>query len=82
MLYRSLLGKNLPLNRALPTTMLQSAIPHRVGGVNTFSMGSGSLDDGLPIGSKFVVAGSPLFVTDLSKQFDFSEIQFVLSEQV
>ena len=32
--------------------------------------------------SSVVLAGSPLFVTDLSKQFDFSEIQFVLSEQV
>ncbi len=28
------------------------------------------------------MAGSPLFVTDLSKPFDFSEIQFVLSEQI
>jgi len=33
-------------------------------------------------GSSVLMAGSPLFVTDLSKQFDFSEIQFVLSEQV
>ena len=76
MLYRSLLGKGLALNR------IATAAPHRgslavasvidpVVSRNSFSNSSSAL-----------MAGSPLFVTDLSKPFDFSEIQFVLSEQI
>jgi hypothetical protein len=82
MLYRSLLGKNLPLNRLASASSLPSATPHRFGALNTAFSDQTFGETGISTGSKFVMAGSPLFVTDLSKQFDFSEIQFVLSEQV
>jgi len=76
MLYRSLLGKGLPLNK------LAGVAPHRV------SFAASNIV--LPVAnnrtsfdaSSVAMAGSPLFVTDLSKPFDLSEIQFVLSEGV
>ena len=82
MLYRSLLGKTLGVNRIVGSSALSSVSPHRT------SFAANSLVQ-LPTGesrgfngSSVIMAGSPLFVTDLSKQFDLSEIQFVLSEQV
>lgn len=82
MLYRSLLGRAGTFSRlskvAVPGSM--SAHPATMGSASHIPL----------INSEFSswnttavgVAGSPLFVTDLSKPFDFSEIQFVLSEQV
>jgi hypothetical protein len=76
MLYRSLLGKGLPMTR------LVSVAPHR----GSFAASNVVLPSAIhqsSVGpSTVAMAGSPLFVTDLSKPFDFSEIQFVLSEQV
>ncbi len=76
MLYRSLLGKGLPLNR------LAAVAPHR-GSFAASNVILPVVNNRTSFGpSSVVMAGSPLFVTDLSKPFDFSEIQFVLSEQV
>lgn len=76
MLYRSLLGKGLQLNR------IASVAPHR-GSMAAASMIPQPSSKNSFVGtSSTVMAGSPLFVTDLSKPFDFSEIQFVLSEQI
>lgn len=80
MLYRSVLGNKLGA-MAIGSNRL-AVLPHRV------SMVCPDLIQGFEnrrnerFGPSFLMAGSPLFVTDLSKQFDFSEIQFVLSEQV
>jgi hypothetical protein len=82
MLHRSLLGKNLPVNMLLRANGASYAIPQRLSnaGLRMFDASSPKFPE--ENSGKFVMAGSPLFVTDLSKQFDFSEIQFVLSEQV
>jgi hypothetical protein len=76
MLYRSLLGKGLPLYRVTSMT------PHR-GSLASVSVVPQSISRNSFVNpSGAIMAGSPLFVTDLSKPFDFSEIQFVLSEQI
>ena len=80
MLYRSLLGKRLGAMGIYNTP--GSVLPHRGSlAASAFVDPARSCENGT-MRSSVVLAGSPLFVTDLSKQFDFSEIQFVLSEQV
>ena len=82
MLYRSLLGKTLPVSRVVSLGSFAAASPHR-GALSASTIVLPSMQKNANFGSSSVVmAGSPLFVTDLSKQFDLSEIQFVLSEQV
>ncbi len=76
MLYRSLLGKSLPLNR------VASLAPHRGSLAAASIIPQAVARNSMVSPASTVMAGSPLFVTDLSKPFDFSEIQFVLSEQI
>jgi hypothetical protein len=81
MLYRSLLGRS-HLNRVswLRSSPLIASHPSTIGSAGSIIPACGSKTDSRDFA--VVMAGSPLFVTDLSKPFDFSEIQFVLSEQV
>jgi hypothetical protein len=82
MLYRSLLGKGLATSRFTAVAQSGGIIPHRLSASSVCMIDMAKKESTFGSGSKFVMAGSPLFVTDLSKQFDLSEIQFVLSEQV
>lgn len=82
MFYRSLLSRGVHLRRlhgAMALSMLPSH-PMTFGNVSHISLMNA--EKLVPSSSCVGLAGSPLFVTDLSKPFDFSEIQFVLSEQV
>lgn len=83
MLYRSLLGKTLPGSKLGLLARPCSIVPHRspLALDSIVSLQNGSVASSSMPG-RALMAGSPLFVTDLSKPFDFSEIQFVLSEQV